>query len=68
MRQHGGLELMSVPDSDSLIFAPCEHVRSITEYQVEGTLRAQYQVAADTICLAAEDEDEVAESRWLCRQ
>lgn len=63
MRQHYGLELMAVPDSDSLIFAPCEHVRSITEYQVKGTLRAHYQVAADTFCLAAvEDEDETAEN------
>lgn len=64
MRQHDGLELLSVPDSDSLRFAPCEHVRSITEYQVEGTLCALYQVAADTFCSATvEDEDEAAESR-----
>ena len=62
MRQHDELGLMSVPDSDSLIYAPCEHGRSITEYQVEGNLCAQYQVAADTFCSATvEDEDEAAE-------
>ena len=58
------LELISVADNGSLTFAPCEHARSITESPVEGTLRAHNQVAADTICLAAaEDEDEAAENR-----